>query len=67
KKEEKEWGFGLPGVRRGREAVPKGCIEGKMKQFVIPIGWLNQASFQELLSKAEQEFGILGTIIQWVS
>ncbi|MCI92083.1 hypothetical protein A2U01_0113379, partial [Trifolium medium] len=27
-----------------------------MKQFVIPIGCLNQASFQELLI-AEQEFG----------
>ncbi|CAJ2679440.1 auxin-induced protein 15a-like [Trifolium pratense] len=54
-------GFRLPGLRRGREAVPKGCVAvyvgEKMKRFVIPIGWLNQASFQKLLSKAEEEFG----------
>ncbi|PNX65433.1 hypothetical protein L195_g000230 [Trifolium pratense] len=54
-KEEKEWGFGLPGVRRGREAVRDSdwMVESKLH-------------FKELLSKDEQEFGILGTIIQWV-
>jgi hypothetical protein len=45
-------GFRLPGVKRGREAVRDS-------------DWMLEsiASFQELLSKAEQEFG-LGTIIQ---
>ena len=41
--------------------VPKGYLaiyvgdESKMKRFVIPI--LNQPSFQEVLSQAEEEFG----------
>ena len=29
----------------------------KMKRFVIPVSYLNQPSFQELLSQAEEEFG----------
>ncbi|KAL5563182.1 hypothetical protein UlMin_032929 [Ulmus minor] len=43
--------------------VPKGCVavyvgnESKMKRFVIPVSYLNQHSFQELLSQAEEEFG----------
>ncbi|KAG6711826.1 hypothetical protein I3843_05G067000 [Carya illinoinensis] len=42
--------------------VPKGCFavyvgEGEKKRFVIPVSFLNQPSFQELLSKAEEEFG----------
>ncbi|MED6114928.1 glutamate N-acetyltransferase [Stylosanthes scabra] len=28
-----------------------------MKRFVIPISYLNQSLFQELLSQAEEEFG----------
>jgi SAUR family protein len=28
-----------------------------MKRFVIPISFLNQTSFQELLCQAEEEFG----------
>nr|KYP49564.1 Auxin-induced protein X15 [Cajanus cajan] len=28
-----------------------------MKRFVIPISYLNQPSFQDLLSQAEEEFG----------
>ncbi|RHN69168.1 Indole-3-acetic acid-induced protein ARG7 [Medicago truncatula] len=28
-----------------------------MKRFVIPTSYLNQASFQNLLSQAEEEFG----------
>ncbi|XVE93754.1 hypothetical protein REPUB_Repub01dG0221600 [Reevesia pubescens] len=43
-------------------SVPKGyCTvyvgESQKKRFVIPISFLNQPSFQELLSKAEEEFG----------
>ena len=42
--------------------VPKGYIaiyvgEGERRRFVIPISFLNQPSFQELLAKAEEEFG----------
>ncbi|KHN13733.1 Auxin-induced protein 15A [Glycine soja] len=28
-----------------------------MKRFVIPVSYLNQPSFQDLLSEAEEEFG----------
>lgn len=42
--------------------VPKGHIavyvgEGDKKRFVIPVTLLNKPSFQELLRKAEEEFG----------
>lgn len=42
--------------------VPKGHIavyvgEGDKKRFVIPVSFLNKPSFQELLRKAEEEFG----------
>ncbi|KAF4396231.1 hypothetical protein F8388_019777 [Cannabis sativa] len=42
--------------------VPKGYLavyvgEKRMKRLVIPISFLNQPSFQDLLSQAEQEFG----------
>ncbi|KAK7264218.1 hypothetical protein RJT34_31823 [Clitoria ternatea] len=64
-------GFRLPVVRKASFAanrtasksveVPKGYlavyIGEKMKRFVIPISYLNQPSFQELLSEAEEEFG----------
>ncbi|XVE67092.1 hypothetical protein DITRI_Ditri08aG0132300 [Diplodiscus trichospermus] len=42
--------------------VPKGHIavyvgEGKKKRFVIPITYLNHPLFQDLLNRAEEEFG----------
>ncbi|KAM7475112.1 hypothetical protein LguiB_022355 [Lonicera macranthoides] len=42
--------------------VPKGYVavyvgEQEHKWFVIPISFLNQPSFQDLLSQAEEEFG----------
>ncbi|KAH1044206.1 hypothetical protein AAZX31_09G201000 [Glycine max] len=41
--------------------VPKGYLAvyvgDKMKQFMIPVTYLNQPSFQDLLSQAEEEFG----------
>ncbi|KAL2329048.1 hypothetical protein Fmac_022475 [Flemingia macrophylla] len=41
--------------------VPKGYLTAyvgeKMKRFMIPVSYLNQPSFQELLSQAEEEFG----------
>ncbi|CAL0313210.1 unnamed protein product [Lupinus luteus] len=64
-------GFRLPSIRRtsfyankassNAVEVPKGYVAvyvgEKMKRFVIPISYLNQTSFQELLSQAEEEFG----------
>ncbi|QCD88652.1 SAUR family protein [Vigna unguiculata] len=59
-------GFNLLGVRRARlvasnGVVPKGYLAvyvgEKMKRFMIPIGYLNQPSFQDLLSLAVEEFG----------
>ncbi|TYG86010.1 hypothetical protein ES288_A13G100300v1, partial [Gossypium darwinii] len=42
--------------------VPKGYFavyvgESQKKRFVVPISFLNQPSFQKLLSIAEEEFG----------
>ncbi|KAF7841119.1 Auxin-induced protein X10A [Senna tora] len=64
-------GFRLPGIKRvlviashgasKSVEVPKGYVAvyvgEKMKRFVIPISYLNQSSFQELLNQAEEEFG----------
>jgi len=54
-------GFGFRGFQR-RVNIPKGSVavyvgENQKKRFVVPISYLNQPSFQELLSQAEQEFG----------
>ncbi|KAG5013731.1 hypothetical protein JHK86_025992 [Glycine max] len=32
-------------------------VGDKMRRFMIPVSYLNQPSFQELLSQAEEEFG----------
>ena len=58
-------GFRLPGIRRLSTSksieVAKGYLAvyvgEDMKRFVIPISYLNQPSFQELLNQAEEEFG----------
>ena len=58
-------GFRLPGIKRASTSksseVPKGYLTvyvgEEMKRFVIPISYLNQPSFQELLNQAEEEFG----------
>ncbi|KAF7841130.1 Auxin-induced protein 15A [Senna tora] len=56
-------GFRLPGIRKASKSVevPKGYVAvyvgEKMKRFVIPISYLNQPSFQDLLNQAEEEFG----------
>ncbi|KAL5130993.1 putative disease resistance protein RGA1 [Glycine soja] len=64
-------GFRLPGIRKSLFAAnqasskavdaPKGYLAvyvgEKMKRFVIPVSYLNQPSFQDLLSEAEEEFG----------
>ncbi|WVZ02723.1 hypothetical protein V8G54_023529 [Vigna mungo] len=64
-------GFRLPTIRRASlkarqttsksEDIPKGYfavyVGEKQNRFVIPISYLNQPSFQDLLSHAEEEFG----------
>ncbi|PON93789.1 Small auxin-up RNA [Trema orientale] len=66
-------GFRFPSVVHAKQLVqrpflstfkvPKGYLavyvgdESKMKRLVIPVSYLNQPSFQELLSQAEEEFG----------
>ncbi|CAL5212577.1 unnamed protein product [Lathyrus oleraceus] len=51
---------GTQGSTKGSE-VPKGYLAvyvgDKMRRFVIPVSYLNQSLFQELLNQAEQEFG----------
>ncbi|XP_021818589.1 auxin-responsive protein SAUR21-like [Prunus avium] len=42
--------------------VPKGFLvvyvgESEKRRYMVPISFLSQPSFQELLSKAEEEFG----------
>jgi len=59
-------GFRLPSIIRSKASssksvdVPKGYLAvyvgEKMKRFVVPISYLNQTSFQELLSQAEEQF-----------
>ena len=63
-------GFRLPGIRRALFAanqasskvveMPKGYLAvyvgEKMRRFVIPVSYLNQPSFQDLLNQAEEEF-----------
>nr|ACU17008.1 unknown [Glycine max] len=61
KKELSIMGFSLRGLQR-RVDVPRGRVavyvgENQKKRFVIPISYLNQPSFLELLNQAEQEFG----------
>ncbi|MCD9559569.1 Auxin-responsive protein saur20 [Datura stramonium] len=43
------------GVPKGHCAVYVG--EGQKKRFVVPVSYLNQPSFQDLLAQAEEEFG----------
>ncbi|KAM3291845.1 auxin-responsive protein SAUR21-like [Capsicum chacoense] len=46
----------LHSVPKGHLAVYVGETE-KKKRYVVPIAYLNHPSFQDLLQKAEEEFG----------
>ncbi|XP_057456519.1 auxin-induced protein 15A-like [Lotus japonicus] len=64
-------GFHLHAIRRASftaiqgssksAKVPKGYLAvyvgEKQKRFVIPLSYLNQPSFQDLLCQSEEEFG----------
>ena len=66
-------GFRFPSVVHAKQViqkpfsntkdVPKGFLavyvgeKSNMTRFLIPVSYLNQPSFQELLSKSEEEFG----------
>ncbi|KAI8021010.1 hypothetical protein LOK49_LG03G03702 [Camellia lanceoleosa] len=39
------------------QEVQQYMLEREKKRFVIPISYLNNPSFQDLLSQAEEEFG----------
>ncbi|CAJ1933679.1 unnamed protein product [Sphenostylis stenocarpa] len=70
-KQVQKMGFRLPTIRRASftvrqatsksEDIPKGFfavyVGEKPKRFVIPISYLNQPLFQDLLSQAKEEFG----------
>lgn len=49
-------------VNRNQSDVPKGHMavyvgEMQRKRYVVPISYLNHPSFQDLLRRAEEEFG----------
>ena len=53
---------GLKEAAMKSTTVPKGYIavyvgEDQKKRFVVPLTYLNEHAFQELLSMAEEEFG----------
>ncbi|KAL6269936.1 hypothetical protein ACE6H2_026847 [Prunus campanulata] len=66
-------GFRLPGIFNTKRSlshivasknldIPKGCFsvyvgESQKKRFVIPISYLNEPLFLDLLNQAEEEFG----------
>jgi SAUR family protein len=58
-------GFRLPSIIRSKASPLKGVPKGylavyvgeEMKRFVIPVSYLNQISFQDLLSQSEEQFG----------
>jgi SAUR family protein len=58
-------GFHLSSIIRSKASSSKGVPKGylavyvgeEMKRFVIPVSYLNQISFQDLLCQSEEQFG----------
>ncbi|KAL4328512.1 hypothetical protein S83_042648 [Arachis hypogaea] len=60
-------GFRIPSIKRATKTISKGIdvpkgylavyVGDNMRRFVIPISYLNQPLFQELLSQVEEEYG----------
>ncbi|XP_062079479.1 auxin-responsive protein SAUR21-like [Humulus lupulus] len=53
---------GLKEAALKSSSIPKGYIavyvgEDQKKRYVVPLSYLNEPAFQELLSMAEEEFG----------
>ncbi|XP_019057793.1 PREDICTED: auxin-responsive protein SAUR21-like [Tarenaya hassleriana] len=53
---------GLLGGKKNLNRVPKGHIavyvgEGEKTRYLVPLSYLDQPSFQQLLRKSEEEFG----------
>ncbi|PIA56040.1 hypothetical protein AQUCO_00700399v1 [Aquilegia coerulea] len=44
-------------VPKGHFAVYVGETQSEKKRYVVPISYLRQSSFQNLLNQAEEEFG----------
>ncbi|GMH02819.1 hypothetical protein Nepgr_004658 [Nepenthes gracilis] len=49
-------------ISKNQQGVPKGHIviyvgEAEKKRYVVPLSYLNHPSFQDLLNRAEEEFG----------
>ncbi|EXB51431.1 hypothetical protein L484_010413 [Morus notabilis] len=57
--------FGLRGIVHGKKALRRtlsGYLavyvgENEKKRYVVPVSYLNEPAFRELLSMAEEEFG----------
>ncbi|KAL0709675.1 hypothetical protein Bca4012_016653 [Brassica carinata] len=54
--------LGAATSKTATSAAPKGFLavyvgESRKKRYVVPISYLSQPSFQDLLSKSEEEFG----------
>lgn len=45
------------GVPKGHVAVYVGGYNKEKKRYVVPLSCLNRPAFQDLLSRAEEEFG----------
>ncbi|RID68647.1 hypothetical protein BRARA_C00793 [Brassica rapa] len=54
--------LGATTSKRATSAAPKGFLavyvgESQKKRYVVPVSYLSQPSFQDLLRKSEDEFG----------
>ncbi|KMT01090.1 hypothetical protein BVRB_9g223450 [Beta vulgaris subsp. vulgaris] len=50
-------------AKNQQAAVPKGCVpicvgdQADKKRYVVPVSYLSHPAFQDLLQRAEEEFG----------